>query len=276
MFEKFYQKYLDESFEAHILVQHISGMGHAGDYGDMSASILAIQKHDGTVLTGTLRLSWPVPLDDHAAAFKLFERIGIYRVRLSAFKLDPKNKDTQYQEWCSHNYCLKEVLPLIEGTDVSALEDIKTEYQREVSLEDPILGKLILNKDINLYEGEISWLDDNCMLFIENSDDMTQLLAQAQSLVKDQALNDALWRAHAAKHLLDNAIEWQEDDEDSAYPDGLQESDFIKAISLSELSINEDGSFSAYYNDGDLFYGHVIIVEGQIKDMILEDAYIAG
>lgn len=105
---------------------------------------------------------------------------------------------------------------------------------------------------------------------------MTQLLAQAQSLVKDQALNDALWRAHAAKHLLDNAIEWQEDDEDSAYPDGLQESDFIKAISLSELSINEDGSFIAYYNDGDLFYGHVIIVEGKIKDMILEDAYIAG
>ncbi len=39
--------------------------------------------------------------------------------------------------------------------------------------------------------------------------------------------------------------------------------------------MNPDGDFAAYYDDDDLFWGHVILVEGNINGEI-SDAYIAG
>ena len=49
---------------------------------------------------------------------------------------------------------------------------------------------------------------------------------------------------------------------------------FARCIELSELALQENG-FTAYYDDGDLFFGHMILVEGG-QDGTPDDAYIAG
>lgn len=57
--------------------------------------------------------------------------------------------------------------------------------------------------------------------------------------------------------------------------DEITKSDFINRIRLSELSLTFDGNYSAYYDDDDMFYGHIVDVAGNIKTGI-SSASIAG
>lgn len=54
--------------------------------------------------------------------------------------------------------------------------------------------------------------------------------------------------------------------------DWWRDGDFF---SLSELAFRNDGSIEAYYDDGDIFWGHCIIVRMD-KNGNIEDAEIAG
>ncbi|CAM5491920.1 hypothetical protein BSAF29S_02503 [Bacillus safensis subsp. safensis] len=48
---------------------------------------------------------------------------------------------------------------------------------------------------------------------------------------------------------------------------------FISRISLESLHVYPEGEFEVYYHDGDLFWGHVIIVKGNINGTF-HDAHI--
>ena len=277
MFENFFKNYNDDSFEAIILVQAIWGMGHCSTYGDMSAGMLAIHKSDGSLIEGKLRLSWPVALDQSKQAFKLFKPLGIYKVRLSSHKIDPDEQDKNLQAYWANYYCLREVLQ--ENIADAALEDIAREFKREISFVDPKFGKLILDKDMEQYTSHIALENLEFILYLEldaqDKPSCQQSLHWAQQLLLEPQLCDSQLRAYAAKELLENACEWQDDASESEEQE-LDEKSFIERIELSELSVAADGSFSAFYDDGDLFYGHVIIIEGQVPNLKLEDAYIAG
>ncbi len=49
----------------------------------------------------------------------------------------------------------------------------------------------------------------------------------------------------------------------------------MSRISLESLHAYPDGEFEVYCHDGDLFWGHVIIVSGNINGTF-QDAHIAG
>ena len=89
------------------------------------------------------------------------------------------------------------------------------------------------------------------------------------------------------KELTDLANDWRdEEDEDDEDDDGevsspdestdeITEEEFASRIYITELSVNADGEFTAYYNDDDMFLGHVITINGSLEEGI-EDAYIQG
>lgn len=60
--------------------------------------------------------------------------------------------------------------------------------------------------------------------------------------------------------------EWAESDEESAL---ITEESFAKRISLSLIWVTSGGSFTAYLNDDDLFFGHSIAVNGSPKKGLL-------
>jgi len=45
----------------------------------------------------------------------------------------------------------------------------------------------------------------------------------------------------------------------------LTVADFVRRIRLTYIHISEDGAYSLYYNDGGLFWGHQICVDGDVK-----------
>jgi len=70
----------------------------------------------------------------------------------------------------------------------------------------------------------------------------------------------------AAKKLTKLACEWAESDEEAAE---ITEESFAKRISLSLIWMTSGGSFSAYFDDDDLFFGHSITVCGSPKKGLL-------
>ena len=60
--------------------------------------------------------------------------------------------------------------------------------------------------------------------------------------------------------------EWAESDEEAAL---ITEESFAKRISLSLIWVTSGGSFTAYLDDDDLFFGHSIAVNGSPKKGLL-------
>ncbi|WP_455032016.1 DUF2262 domain-containing protein [Oribacterium sp.] len=62
--------------------------------------------------------------------------------------------------------------------------------------------------------------------------------------------------------------EWAESDEEAAL---ITEESFAKRISLSLIWMTSGGSFTAYLDEDDLFFGHSIAVNGSPKKGLLSD-----
>ena len=72
------------------------------------------------------------------------------------------------------------------------------------------------------------------------------------------------------------ANDWLSDSEDfEENGTTITKEAFAERIGISEMTISPDGDYEVYYNDDDMFWGHVIIVSGNVETGI-EDAEIAG
>ena len=86
---------------------------------------------------------------------------------------------------------------------------------------------------------------------------------------------DKSMREFAAKKLTELANEWQADDDEKENADPITEDAFAQRITLSELSLTYEGDFTAYFDDDDMFWGHIVEVCGSLENGI-ESANIAG
>ena len=68
----------------------------------------------------------------------------------------------------------------------------------------------------------------------------------------------------AARELTDLACEWREF-ADEEVPEITEES-FAQRIELRSIAMGADGSFSAYFDDDDMFFGHCVAAYGTLAD----------
>ncbi len=153
------------------------------------------------------------------------------------------------------------------------LELILEEYKKPVILDDKILGKFELNKDFEIFEGSMKWLDKKILVHLEVDSEDTETWKSALDILKiyykEQEFRDNDFRKFASEELTELANDWLEDEDKE-----ITEEEFFKRISLMELVIDCDGNITAYYDDDDMFYGHVIEIVGTINK--LDSADIAG
>ena len=162
----------------------------------------------------------------------------------------------------------------------SRLEEVLKKYETPVFVVDQQLGEFEYNKELHFFEGYIDWLGCETSVYLDEStaekeghtaDDALKTLHCLVERVEDW---DKKLRKFAAKKLVELANDWLQDS-DEEEPESITEEDFAKRIEISELAIHENGEFEAYYYDDDMFWGHIIIIDGNI-DGELADAYIAG
>jgi hypothetical protein len=167
------------------------------------------------------------------------------------------------------------VVVIEENAHNDDLLAILAEYRKPVIIADKVLGEFELNKDFEMFDGTINWLGEDISasmeVNIDNKGSWTKAMNVLRSLYEHQEQRDAEFRAFAAKQLTPLANKWN-DDEDATE---ISEKDFADRIRLSSLAVTSGGSYTAYYDDDDLFFGHAVTVYGTIKKGI-KSATIEG
>ena len=268
-FEKFASEYQKEEKEILILTSDAGG-GAGRSQGEVlwtaSKYFLAYVDLDTNELKkGDGRVVWSLTQEEEEkrAYFKRFKNGCIYKlkVRELADKTVPEGRSPSYY----NRFMIVEDIE--EDVKNNELLTILEEYRKPIIIEDKILGKFQLNKDLACFNGEISWLGEDIGVSLDVNVDSkgtwTKALKALKILFDEQKQRDLENKTFAAKKLVDLANEWQQDEDEES--DEITESEFADRMSLSELVVSSGGSFTAYYNDDDMFWGHAITVYGSIK-----------
>ena len=257
----------DEAREILVLLAGGGGAGKRNGFWDVSHYFIAyVDCQTGALHTSDGRIVYPVSDEEHDAGGILdrFRREAVYR--LKARKKIPHEIPEGMTASSQNEFLIVEVLE--EDAPCPALEDVLAEYRRPVVVTDEVLGELTLDKDLDVFEGEVLWRGEQIYLSLEvdvaNEDTWTAAVAAMKQMMADQDRWDRDMRAFAARELTELACDWRESaDED--VPEITEES-FAQRIELTSIAMDPDGSFSAYFDDDDMFFGHCVTAYGTLTD----------
>lgn len=266
----------EEAKEILVLLAGGSGAGKMNGFWDVSHYFIAyVDCQTGALHTGDGRIVYPVSDEEHDAGGILdrFRREAVYR--LKARKRIPHKIPEGVTASSQNQFLIVEVLE--EDAPCPALEEVLAEYRRPVVLNDEELGELSLDKDLDMFEGGISWRGEDIDISLEvdssSEDTWTAAVAAMKQMMTDQDRWDRDMRAFAARELTQLACEWRES-ADEEVPEITEES-FAQRIELTSIAMDPDGSFSAYFDDDDMFFGHCVVVYGTLADGVAS-AVMAG
>lgn len=274
--EEWEHTFEEEAREIFVLVAGSSGAAKRNGFWEAAHSYLAYVDYEtGALCADDGRLVYPVNDKDNAAGNVLgrFRDEEIYRV--AARKKIPQELPEGMSASSQNEFLIVEVLE--EDAPCPALKEVLADYRRPVVVTDEVLGELTLDKDYDTFEGVISWRDEDIDISLEvdssSEDTWTAAVAAMKQMVADQDRWDRDMQAFAARELTELACEWRESaDED--VPEITEES-FAQRIELTSIAMDPDGSFSAYFDDDDMFFGHCVVVYGTLEDGV-SSAVMAG
>ena len=154
----------DEAREILVLLAGGGGAGKRSGFWDVSHYFIAyVDCQTGALHTGDGRIVYPVSDEEHDAGGILdrFRREGVYR--LKARKKIPHEVPEGVTASSQNQFLIVEVLE--EDAPSPALEEVLAEYLRPVVVVDEVLGELTLDKDLDMFEGEVLWRGEQIWLF---------------------------------------------------------------------------------------------------------------
>ena len=257
----------EEARELVVLLAGGSGAGKMNGFWDVSHYFIAyVDCQTGALHTGDGRIVYPVSDEESDAGGILdrFRREAVYR--LKARKRIPHKIPEGVTASSQNQFLIVEVLE--EDAPCPALEEVMAEYRRPVVVTDEVLGELTLDKDLDMFEGEVLWRGEQICLSLEvdaaNEDTWADARRAMKAMLAEQDRWDRNMRASAARELTELACEWRES-ADEEVPEITEES-FACRIELRNIAMDADGSFSAYFDDDDMFFGHCVTVCGTLAD----------
>lgn len=260
-----------EEEESNILVLTQKTGGAAKRNGFWEASVYFLASVDcktGMLYEEEGRLVYPVSDEEKekGGIFGRFKDETIYRLKVRAKKQEdvPDGVALSFQNQLLFVEILEENAPCVP------LEEILAEYRKPIVLQDEMLGELTLNKEFSWFEGSIFWKGETIEVLLEVVKDDKSSWTRARKAMKSMLAEQEKWdkemRTFAAKELTELACEWR-DSADEPVPE-ITEETFSERMKLSSISITADGSFTVYFDDDDMFFGHCITVRGSLKQGI--------
>ena len=257
----------DEAREILVLLAGGGGAGKRNGFWDVSHYFIAyVDCQTGALHTGDGRIVYPVSDEEHDAGGILdrFPREAVYR--LKARKKIPHKVPEGMSASSQNQFLIVEVLE--EDAPCPALDKVLAEYRKPVVLNDEELGELTLDKDLDMFEGETLWRGEQICLSLEvdaaDEDTWADAVWAMKVMLVEQERWDRDMRASAARELTELACEWRES-ADEEVPEITEES-FARRIELRSIAMDADGSFSAYFDDDDMFFGHCVTAYGTLTE----------
>ena len=250
-----------------VLLAGGAGAGKRNGFWDVSHYFIAyVDCQTGALHTGDGRIVYPVSDEEHDAGGILehFRREAVYR--LKARKKIPHEVPEGVTASWRNQFLIVEVLE--ENASCPALEEVLADYRRPVVVTDEVLGELTLDKDLDMFEGEVLWRGEQICVSREvdaaDEDPWADARRAVTVMLAEQDRWDRDMRASAARELTELACEWRES-ADEEVPEITEES-FARRIELRSIAMDADGSFSAYFDDDDMFFGHCVTAYGTLTD----------
>lgn len=229
----------------------------------------------GEISTKEERLEWPVTEEERNSekGWKRFENEQICRLKIR------RMKEEYSQNLVVRPWCISKVLKANE--EYPEFQAILDEYHKPVVIQDKVLGELTLNKDYDIFEGEIQWCGKDVRLSLEvnaeSKSSWTRARSAAKKLLADCEAWDKAMRDFAARNLTGLANDWLSEDEETARDpetDPITEEELARRISMIDLTVTSGGSFTAYFDCDEMFTDHAVGVYGSLKKGV-KDAGIA-
>lgn len=140
-------------------------------------------------------------------------------------------------------------------------------------IESPELGTLHYEEEYDWYEGQFTVQESeiSIRLLTDGVGDIKSAIERAASLAQELESHAQSAKKYAAEGLLAIKNEaWTDEDEEL-----LTIEQFQQRITLESIAIDSAGEVSFYHHDGDLFWGHCILVTMDSEDRFV-GAEIAG
>lgn len=266
----------DEAREIFVLLAGGGGAGKRNGFWDVSHYFIAyVDCQTGALHTGDGRIVYPVSDEEHDAGGILdrFRREAVYRLKVR--KKIPHEIPEGVTASSQNEFLIVEVLE--EDAPCPALKEVLADYRRPVVVTDEVLGELTLDKDYDVFEGHVLWQGEQIDVSLEvdaaNEDSWTAARRAMKAMSAEQGRWDRDMRAFAARELTQLACEWRES-ADEEVPE-ITEGSFARRIELRSIVMDAEGSFSAYFDDDDMFFGHCVVVYGTVADGVAS-AVMAG
>jgi hypothetical protein len=148
------------------------------------------------------------------------------------------------------------------GTDDADLAARLAEMVKPLVFDDHQFGTFTFDRRVEWFEANVVWNGRDARLSIPATSIKKARagIEVARSLWDKEQEWLAQMEACAVRDLLDLANDWSEDEEP------VSTDAFKSQITIESIGVEPTGEFTAYFADGDLFWGHVIVVSGTISD----------
>lgn len=185
----------------------------------------------------------------------LFEERKIYRIRGLVPK-DPAEK-------AKGGIRIIEILSADEQSEF--IEGLFEEYYRTEILESEIFGELRYTKKDGDYSSACNWQGRRIPIYLScEPEDAEQALKYLEQMYTDQKQWDKKMRDFIVDELLSTANDWLSDGDEPE----ITGEEFARRITISSIEMYDDGSFTIYFDDDDIFAGHSIDVYGNMEEGI--------
>ena len=151
------------------------------------------------------------------------------------------------------------------------LKAILEEQKKPTAVEVEGLGKFTLNRSVGVLQAEIQFMGQSAQICFDKDEDRTACARTAKAVLDHLIALDEKARNLAADKLLELANQWAAD----ADEEEVSREEFLTRLTLESIDVAENESFNLWYNDGALFFGHVIHVSGNLNDGVT-DAQMEG
>lgn len=156
------------------------------------------------------------------------------------------------------------------------LSDLTAEAKRlqePVTRDVPGFGKLVLDRRVEWYVGRAQWggAEVTLNLVAEHDAELEAALGFARRMWADQPG----WRQRVGAYAVQELLEVKNGGWLSEGEAKLTEAQFLERITLTSITVGPTGSFSFWHDDGDVFWGHSVVVSGTV-DGGPDDADIPG
>ena len=217
------------------------------------------------------KIEWLVTLEDSKENFIYnIEKYHIYRLKV-------KKADTD-------NFLLIDVLERDLDNELLKKTLKECEQKAAIVIEEPDLGKFVLDKSLKAFLSKIDWLNSKKQINISlNVGENTRIkslkkIASFFNTLEKLVNNKKEWnkklKVYAAENLVDLANELRKNSKGIFNFIKIWKWYFIQRIELIRLDINSNGEFIATFDDGKLFLGHKIILNGNINGELINSAIV--